>query len=119
MAGLKGTRFEDFIIAAKKRAEDAIEQHKPRLTTLENPCAMLQFVDATMNLAAIRTNATACVQAADLSARSGTLTQHTQFLIQGTKQILFVTGKEGQRRQQSRDGDQHNTPSQVATRLRQ
>ena len=35
MAGLKGTRFEDFIIAAKKRAEDAIEQHKPRLTTLE------------------------------------------------------------------------------------
>lgn len=35
MAGLKGTRFEDFILAAKKRAEDAIEQHKPRLTTLE------------------------------------------------------------------------------------
>ena len=35
MAGLKGTRFEDFILAAKKRAEDAIGQHKPRLTTLE------------------------------------------------------------------------------------
>ena len=35
MAGLKGTRFEDFILAAKKRAEDAIEQHNPRLTTLE------------------------------------------------------------------------------------
>ena len=47
------------------------------------------------------------------------LAQHPQFLIQGTKQILFATGKKGQGREQSSDSDQHNEPSQDATRLRQ
>ena len=47
------------------------------------------------------------------------LAQDPQFLIQGTKQILFATGKKGQGREQSSDSDQHNEPSQDATRLRQ
>ena len=47
------------------------------------------------------------------------LAQHPQFLIQGTKQILFATGKKGQGREKSSESDQHNEPSQDATRLRQ
>ncbi len=35
MSGLNGTKFEDFISAAKARAEAAMQDKHPRLTRLE------------------------------------------------------------------------------------
>ena len=56
MVRLKGTRFEDFIIAAKKQPKTR-SNNTSLTTTLKNPCGMRPFVDA-MTPAASPTNAT-------------------------------------------------------------